>query len=261
MFGGHLRAVQAQDYWSSEFGLASGVSNRAGGDVLAGRSGCSCGSSGCSSCGTGSCGPIFDERYFSLFGGFTNVDNFERTLSTPTATFIDGANLRSGHVFGGAIGGVVRQFIRTEIEFTFRSTDVNSVFSQEFDLDGVLVADARDPATGQVDTYSGMYNVVFDVGKRCVGTPHLYIGGGLGAIYADGAFDSAAESFAVSDSSFAYQFIAGLNMPVRSHVDLYTEYRYLGADNLQVENLTLGTSMGDYTYDSHSVLFGARFRR
>jgi opacity protein-like surface antigen len=106
-----------------------------------------------------------------------------------------------------------------------------------------------------------MFNVLFDVGKRCVGTPHLYLGGGLGSIYADGDFSTAAEDYSVQDSSFAYQFIAGLNYPLSPGADIYTEYRYLGADNLKVENLTLGQSMGDFTFDSHNVLFGVRFRR
>ena len=220
------------------------------------------GSSSCGqACAAESCGRIFDQKYVSFFGGFTNIDNFERILRTPTSRFIDGADLRSGYAGGAAFGGVIQQVVRNEVEFTYRNTSVGSFFNQEFDNDDLLVANATAPAVGSVHSYSGMYNVLLDVGKRCVGMPHLYVGGGLGAIYVDGNFDTAAESFSVQDPAFAYQVIGGINYPVRDSVDLYTEYRFLGADNVNVENVTTGVSLGDFTYDSHNVMFGVRFRR
>jgi hypothetical protein len=46
-------------------------------------------------------------------------------------------------------------------------------------------------------------------------------------IYADGIADTVAEDFKIQDASFAWQFIARINCPVRKQVDLYTEYRFL----------------------------------
>jgi opacity protein-like surface antigen len=221
----------------------------------------SCGSVGDSDCGSASCRRIFDQKYLSVFGGFTDIDNFERILRTPVGRTIDGAKLRSGYVAGVALGGVIKEFVRNEMEFTYRDNSASSFFNQQFNTTGLLLAEAREPATGFVNSYSAMYNAVFDVGKRCVGLPHLYVGGGLGSIYVDGDFSTAADIYSVQDSSFAYQFIGGINYPVRSTVDLYTEYRFLGADNVRVENVTTGVSLGDFAYDSHSVLFGLRFRR
>lgn len=219
----------------------------------------SCGTSGCGN--DDSCRPIFDQRYLSIFGGFANIDNFEHINRLPTGNIIDGAGLRSGYAGGVALGGVVRQLVRTELEFTYRNNSAGSFFHQEYDDDGLLLVEDNDPATGSVNSYSGMYNVIFDVGKRCVGTPHLYLGGGLGSIYANGDFSTATDDYSIHDASFAYQFITGLNQPISQAVDLYTEYRYLGADNLKVVNDTAGVSMGAFTYDSHNVLFGVRFRR
>jgi opacity protein-like surface antigen len=221
-------------------------------------SGAACGSS----CGSNqTCGPIFDQRYLSLFGGFTNIDNFEYRFRAGNTVFTNGAGLRSGYGGGAALGGVIKEFVRSEIEFTYRNNSVSSVFNQQENTQGLLLVDDREDADGLVNSYSAMYNVVFNVGKRCVGTPHLYLGGGLGSIYANGDFSTLTDNYAVQDSSFAYQFISGLNYPISDRIDLFTEYRYLGADNLKVENVTTDTSMGAFSFDSHNVFFGVRLIR
>lgn len=223
----------------------------------------SCQSDSCQTgtCDSEGCSPIFDQKYVSFFGGFTDIDNFERILRPPTGRIIDGAKLSSGYSAGTAFGGVIREFVRNELEFTYRNTSASSVFHQEFSPAGLLLVSTTAPATGAINSYSGMYNALIDVGKRCEGNPHLYVGGGLGALYVDGDFATAAENYSVSDPSFAYQFIGGINYPLRKAVDLYTEYRFLGADNVKVHNDTTGVSVGDFNYDSHNVYFGVRLRR
>ena len=70
--------------------------------------------------------------------------------------------------------------------------------------------------------------------------------------------------FDINDSAFAFQGIAGVNFPVRDRLDLYTEYRYLGADTISVTRTDLaGTtdSLGAFRFDSHSLVFGMRFLR
>jgi opacity protein-like surface antigen len=222
----------------------------------------SCQSSTCQSgnCGSENCRRIFVQKYCSFFGGFTDLDNFERILRPPTGRIIDGAKTSAGYSAGMAFGGVVSDFVRNEIELTYRDNSASSVFSQEFNTTGLLLASATAPASGSINSYSGMYNVLLDVGKRCEGMPHLYVGGGLGSLYVDGDFATATDAYSVQDPSFAYQFIGGLNYPLRKSVDLYTEYRFLGADNISVTNDTAGVSLGDFTFDSHSVYFGVRFR-
>lgn len=212
-------------------------------------------------CGSAGCSRIFDQKYASFFGGFSDIDNFERILRPPTGRIIDGAKLSSGYSAGAAFGGVIKEFVRNEIEFTYRNTSASSVSHQEFSPTGLLLVSTSSPATGSVNSYSAMYNALIDVGKRCEGNPNLYVGGGLGALYVDGNFATAAENYSVQDPSFAFQFIGGLNYPLRKAVDLYTEYRYLGADNVKVQNDTTGVSLGDFSYDSHNVYFGVRLRR
>lgn len=250
--------------WSG--GVARGSDSRcASAEGGCGHPGCSgtggrgCGDNRCSEppCG----GPLFQQKYFSLFGGYADIDNFESKIGNGTSEFITGAKLRDGYAAGFAVGGQMIEYVRSEFEFTYRANDVSSYFEQEFDTSGSLLFSDREAADGTLNSYSGMFNLIFDTCPRCVGSPALYLGGGLGGLYADGSFNTAAEQFVIQNSSFAYQFIAGVNYPVSDRVEVYTEYRYLGADHLNVESETFNVSLGDFSYDAHNVFMGLRFRR
>jgi opacity protein-like surface antigen len=219
---------------------------------------------GCS--GAGDCSNVSPGggRYLSVFGGLVDIDNFERTRVIGGSTFIDGAKLSDGWAGGGAIGRYLLPNVRGEFEFTYRDNSVKSWFEQTKNAAGVLTTNNSFSATGSIDTYSGMFNVLFDHYTSEPGFPGIFLGAGLGAIYADGTYTNTAlppATFSIQDSSFAYQFIVGLVRPVSDRLDLFTEYRYLGADYLNVDNDTTGVSLGDHTYDSHNVFFGVRIRR
>lgn len=224
---------------------------------------CSNGSGGCgqTGCSDPPCnGPLYQQKYISIFGGYSDVDNFERTITDSATRYVDGLNVRDGYGTGLAIGGQMIEYVRSEFEVTYRQNDFSSFLQQEFDLStGLLETSDRFDASGRLQSYSGMFNLLFDTCPRCPGSPSLYLGGGLGGLYADGEAVTGADTFTVQDSAFAYQFIAGINYPIRKQLDLYTEYRYLGADKLNVENATLDESMGDFGFDSHNVFFGLRF--
>lgn len=219
-------------------------------------SGSACGGAGC---GDG-CGPIFLEKYVGVFGGFADIDNFDRTVMSGTNRDISGAKLHDGWAGGIALGGRVHPCLRGEFEFTYRENSVESWFDQRFNASGVLTINNSAPATGQLNGYSGMFNFLFDCQPRCIGRPAVYLGGGIGSLYVDGDFATATNAYSTNDASFAYQFIGGINYPVSDRFDLFTEYRYLGADHVSVFNTTTNVSMGDLGYDSHNVFFGARMR-
>lgn len=108
-----------------------------------------------------------------------------------------------------------------------------------------------------------MFNFLVDMAPRTVGCPNAYIGGGIGVLYVDSDIETDIASFNVDDTSFAFQGIVGVNMPFRDRVDLFTEYRYLGADSIRVSRTdATGTeSLGAFRFDSHSLVFGLRFLR
>lgn len=219
---------------------------------------CGSGKQGCSEppCS----GPLYQRKYVSVFGGYADVDNFERTLSDSTLKYVDGLNLRDGGAGGMAIGGQMIEHVRSEFEVTYRENDFTGFLEQDFNLSsGLLVDSDFTAAGGTLRTWSGMFNLLFDTCPRCPNSPSLYLGGGLGGLYADGEATTATSTFVVQNASFAYQFIGGINYPIRERIDLYTEYRYLGANGLNVS--TASANYGDFNFDSHNVFFGLRLWR
>ncbi len=214
-----------------------------------------------SECQNDDCQAESGGHYFGVFGGFADIDNFERNLSTGATERIDGAKLKNGVAAGVAIGQRWNNVGRTEFELTFRDNSVQSWFEQQFNSTGSLTSNTVRPAFGSVQSCSGMFNLLFDLSESSVGTPVLYMGGGLGSIYVDANFFTAANTYESNNTSFAYQFIAGIDYPIRDRIDLYTEYRYLGADYIGVDNMTSGQSLGDLTIDTHNIFFGVRIGR
>lgn len=250
---------------SDEFSWGNDIASTSSADSLASFTG-NCASGNCGgqgNCGQTSCGdppcsgPLYQRKYISAFGGMADIDNFERSITDSTKKYIDGLNLHDGFAGGMAIGGLMIEHVRSEFEVTYRDNDFAAFSHQEFNLStGLLTASNHRPATGNVRTYSGMFNLLFDTCPRCPYSPSLYLGGGLGGLYADGKAVTSLDTFVVQNSSFAYQFIAGINYPIRKRVDLYSEYRFLGANNLHVS--TASTDYGDFKYDSHNIFFGIR---
>jgi opacity protein-like surface antigen len=197
--------------------------------------------------------------YFSAFGGWANAYNFERTIEGDPVE-IDGASLLDGWAGGGAVGLQWFPHLRNELEYTFRDNNAENWFHNEFTND-VLTASTVTPATGELNTHSFMLNTVFDAVPRNLYTPSVYIGGGIGILYADGDIAAGGIDYEVSDTSFAYQFLLGLNYPLSMRLDAYTEFRYLGADYLGVDDNTNNVALGDFNIDTASVLVGIRLRR
>ena len=65
----------------------------------------------------------------------------------------------------------------------------------------------------------------------------------------------------MNDSSFAFQAIAGFSKALNQQVDFFADYRYLTAQNILVDNLTTGLSLGDFEYNNNGIAFGLRLRR
>lgn len=214
-----------------------------------------------SECWSNLCEADSGGHYLGAFAGFADIDNFERTTRTASTKRIDGAKLKDGWGAGTAVGRRWNSNGRTEFEFTFRDNSVSSWFEQQFNSTGTLTSNSVIPAFGTVQTYSGMVNVLFDLSEQSIGTPSLYLGGGLGSIYVDANFFTALNTYESNNTSFAYQFIAGIAYPIRDRIDLFTEYRYLGADYISVENTTTAQLLGDFAYDAHNIFFGIRLGR
>lgn len=230
--------------------------------------------SGCSQPDCADCnwGPV----YVSLFAGGAFIDNFDtrNTFNNGMLGMLGieeiGFSPLDGVAAGGSVGRYFYRQFRSECEYTYRDNGVGDmnrfVFSDNLAtprINDTLISSETVPAFGNIVSNSFVLNFVFDLKLRTVGCPNGYLGGGVGALDVDGVLGTAAATFDVDDSAVAFQGIAGINYPIRDRVDIFTEYRYLGADAISVTRTDMaGTeSLGTFRFDSHNVVFGLRFLR
>jgi len=132
---------------------------------------------------------------------------------------------------------------RTELELAGRWNDAGTV--------------GRASGSGDTTAFSGMVNVLYDVGiDNGAFTP--YAGAGLGAALIDDSGISSISGSSISDDDtvFAYQAMAGVSYDLNDRWALTADYRYFGTGDV---SLTTASSVAvDQEYASHSVLFGVR---
>lgn len=200
---------------------------------VVGNNGKACFDSGC---------PNF---YFSLFGG----GSFLREVSSNSGEL----DTEDGGTFGAALGRRNGRNLRSELEFTYRQNDItgftnnNSLFT---------------PLEGDIDAFSGMANAYWefiDVPTRFL---KPYIGTGIGFVIFDADVQtpggpSIIPTGAANETSFAFQYMAGVNYKAYRNVDLYAEYRFFEAETFRVE---ASDFTGNYDFKSDNVLFGFRWK-
>jgi len=207
--------------------------------------------------------------YVFGYGGFTFGSSWENTgafdITDPawqdhcpqdlhTTPLFDPQNIEmdwdteSGWSFGGGIGKYSGLFggSRFELEGTYLTNEVNSLSYAGFTL----------PANFDLSTKAAMVNYLKEVP---IGGATGYFGGGVGWGWTtmDGDIDTI--EYDSSSDGFAWQLIAGIDIPVTERLALFTQYRYLVLDDA-----SFTTDFGDFTNTtdenpaSHSVLVGAR---
>ena len=217
-------------------------------------------------------GPI----YLSLFGGVSFLDNFDSRFTFDNG--IDGElgvretgfSMEDGVASGASIGRYFYRQGRVEAEYTYRDNAVGEfgTFTYSDDvattqINDTLVDSTLTDASGSVESSSFIVNFLFDLKPRTVGCMNAYLGGGIGSIAVDGDATAGTAIFDFDDAAFAFQGIAGVNYPVLDRLDLFTEYRYTGSDNVRVLRTDMGVteSLGAFRFDLHNIVFGIRILR
>ena len=207
-----------------------------------------CGSS-CGGCNTG-CGgrgstcPVF---YFG-FQAAAN-DTFDVINNDGSELVLD-----NGTAFFFSLGRMNGRNLRTEIELSFRSNDIS----------GLLTPNGTQDLSGQLQTFSGMANAYWEFVKFPTGRFKPYIGGGVGFLSATGDIRLASDIVsdvddADSSSSFAYQWMAGVNFKISNHLDLFGEYRFLDAESFGIAS-DLEDLSGNFGYSASSIGGGFRLK-
>ncbi len=204
--------------------------------------------------------------YFFGYGGldfgssYNTVGAFDQTdpdwvLNCPVDPLLIDPNnvpidfsLDEGWTAGGGVGTYSELFggSRFELEGSYTSNDASGVIYSGFAL----------PANINMTTKAAMVNMLKEVPMgRLTG----YVGAGAGYAWTtmDGDIDTIL--YSSTDSGFAWQLIAGVDIPITERLALFTQYRYM-----VLSELTHVTDFGDFrqtTTDdpaSHAVVFGAR---
>lgn len=184
-----------------------------------------------------------DGWYFS--GGLGASSTHEETYRSKTGPVYNlDADFDWGWMGSGAIGYDYGNFIRNEIELSYRDNDMDSL-------------QATAGATGHAKALGIMYNLLFDVN---VFGPEFtpYIGGGLGMIRLDIESNPLGTS-AVSDSDWvpAYQGIIGAEYLLDPNLSLFGDYRYM--QSFDAGYKTAAGNKGEFIYKNSTVMAGLRY--
>ncbi|MSP82155.1 MAG: OmpA family protein [Alphaproteobacteria bacterium] len=172
-------------------------------------------------------------------------------LNLPADIAIDGGAIATDADAGygggavGALGFAYGNGFRTELEVGYRTNSVD-------DLSGVA------GGSGDVDAMTIMVNAYYGLENESRLTP--YVGGGVGWLNLDFSGVTPVGGLTLSDNGdeIGYQGIAGVGYEVAPQVDLFAEYRYLGAFG----DVGVATNAGanvSADYAAHSFMVGLRF--
>ena len=153
---------------------------------------------------------------------------------------------------GAAIGYRVHRQLRLEAEYSYRFNKAESWFTQ-IDNNGVPTSFTQVGATGRLYSHAGMFNAIFDLSKRRIRCANAYFGVGMGVLTIDADITAAGINYTSDDSRFAYQLIGGVNYTLTQRIELFADYRYLAADDLNLTNTTGGVPFGDVDFRSHNL--------
>jgi opacity protein-like surface antigen len=188
--------------------------------------------------------------YLSVFGGGVFLNDL--------LNHYDSILLDNGGAVGVALGQRHGCNLRSELEFTYRGNGIggsqfispyNQVFFQDID--------------GEINAYSGMTNFYWEFMNFPRPCFKPYVGAGIGFVGFDTQIYNEYERSLLPEqrdtTSFAYQFIGGINYKACCNMDLFIEYRYFAADSFRIEAYG-GWPGGKYEYQTSNLFAGLRWK-
>ncbi|WP_296716304.1 OmpA family protein [Erythrobacter sp.] len=157
----------------------------------------------------------------------------------------------------GAVLGYDFGMFRLEGEGNFRNQDHDTLIITSSNNTSGLVAGNRFGPGSTQKTYSGMLNALVDIGDD--DGFQVFAGGGAGIAIVDFELSTPETGMLAddTDTTFAYQGLAGVRYAVTENIDLGVKYRYFRADNVNVDGF--GGSPLEIALESHSVLASLLF--
>jgi len=169
-----------------------------------------------------------------------------------------------GWAAAGAFGMFLSNGFRVEVEGAYRENDFDA---GAFTIVFAGPAPLTFTGSGTVSGWSAMVNVLKDFPNDSRVTPYIGAGGGAAGRQLElvcalpGASAAAVAPFCgVDDSqtSFAYQGIAGLSLDLTERLQAFADYRFFAVNNHQYYNGTTGALVRDFDDRNHTIMAGIR---
>ena len=194
-------------------------------------------------------------RYISLFGGYFDLQDYR----APTGINGRSIDFNDGWQAGAKIGRAFANGIRLESEYTFRHATIDTYDVGNF-VGPDFVANASFDAIDDLYVLSSMTNLLLDLKRFCRRGTTPYVGIGFGGAYVNGDIvtPDLGRTDVIDDTTFAYQFIAGVSKRLNRYVEGFAEYKYFGTTGVEVENEAGVVFARDFPFQSDNVLFGLR---
>ncbi len=200
--------------------------------------------------------PLVPSPYVSVFAGASVPESTSVTTNdfSQNATFNDRVEFDTG-VYAGGTAGLDFGLLRLEGELSYRYSDIKSITDQS---SGIQFQDVN----GNLGALAVMANAFIDLPNITPVTP--YFGGGAGFAVLD-----LSDTFAGSPGQgllypggtqtvFAYQVGAGLEIALNRFFSMDIGYRYFGTDKAKFESNSISTT--DLKLQSHNAVVGLRMK-
>jgi opacity protein-like surface antigen len=198
--------------------------------------------------------------YLSIFLGSsiatnTNVSGFDYS-SNSSGTLFSGDTVKfDPGIYVGGTGGYDFGYLRLEGELSYRNSNIDSV--------SFANGERFRNVDGDLGAFATMFNVFFDIQNPSRVTP--YLGGGIGFAtlhlsdtHGYGNTQGYTQLYdKSSDTVFAYQIGAGLDIALNRLLSLDLGYRYFATDKASLEGDFITSNL---RLESHNAKIGLKFK-
>lgn len=193
--------------------------------------------------------------YVAVAGGVEFLPTTDHSF--PDIAVLQQYDFKTGYAIQGTVGAYLPHNFRGELELTYRDSKTEDT------VQGNTNTPPIPGGGGGISSTTVMANILYAV--PVTERIDIFAGGGIGVAFVDFNVISAPTNFVLgrgNDTRFAYQLIVGASVDVTERAAVFAKYSYLGTagDSMTTFNSGVGTFARSWTYDSHTIFGGVKFK-